>query len=550
MDIEKNNRKKLERILIIGVLAIFVVVSVTYAFFQAQLGDGASADVDLSSDTTDSLKFSVSGPISLNINQFNFGVGAGNLSSNATATATLLANNNTNTATFNYYVYFRINSNEYVYTTSDSKPEIILTVTDPEGNPVTSIDGLTYVENVQTITSDGSTQTVSGFDITTAKGLFAVASNYSITANSTTQTIQNWEFTATFINLDSDQQNNTGKTMNAEIIIQQEEKVGTLAELCSGKSMAECIATQLYTVDGTNGLHFHDGQGIYGSLEAGDNSYRFSGANPNNYVCFGPGAESEGTCANDNLYRIIGLFDDDKDGNYQIKLIKSDYTTSAMLGTDGRDYYGAYSDATSYYKGSMDTSTIAAYRWNSVGSAGSNNWSTSEFNTINLNTNYWNYLGTTWQNLITPTTWHLGGMTSSKNTAKAFYDGERNNAGYGSNPTTYTDEIGLMYPSDYGYAASPEVWIIDLSGYDNSTITANNWMYMGLYEWTITPDSSFSRSVFGVRNSGYGDDADLGDLSIMGANLDHSARPVFYLESNVALQGGSGTSRDPYRLAV
>ena len=33
MDIEKNNRKKLERILIIGVLAIFVVVSVTYAFF-------------------------------------------------------------------------------------------------------------------------------------------------------------------------------------------------------------------------------------------------------------------------------------------------------------------------------------------------------------------------------------------------------------------------------------------------------------------------------------------------------------------------------------
>ena len=91
MDIEKNNRKKLERILIIGVLAIFVVVSVTYAFFQAQLGDGASADVDLSSNTTDSLKFSVSGPISLNINQFNFGVGAGNLDSNATATATLLA---------------------------------------------------------------------------------------------------------------------------------------------------------------------------------------------------------------------------------------------------------------------------------------------------------------------------------------------------------------------------------------------------------------------------------------------------------------------------
>ena len=546
MDIEKNNRKKLERILIIGVLAIFVVVSVTYAFFQAQLGDGASADVDLSSNTIDSLKFSVSGPISLNINQFNFGVGAGNLDSSATATATLLANNNTKTATFNYYVYFRINSNEYVYTTSDSKPEIILTVTDPEGNPVTSIDGLTYVENVQTITSDGSTQTVSGFDITTAKGLFAVASNYSITANSTTQTIQNWKFTATFINLDSNQQNNTGKTMNAEIIIQQEEKEGTLAELCSGKSMAECIATQLYTVDGENGLYFHDGQGAYGSLfEIGDNSYRFSGANPNNYVCFGPGAESEGTCANDNLYRIIGAFDDDKDGNYQIKLIKSDYTTSAMLGTDGRDYNGSYSSATSNYKGRMETSTIAAYRWNndtSVSRNGSNNWTTSEFNTINLNTNYWNYLGTTWQNLITPTTWHLGGMTSNRYTAKAFYYGERNNAGYGSNPTTYTDEIGLMYPSDYGYAASPDAWTNNLFDYNNSTITASNWLYMGLREWTITPLSSRSDFVFFVYQ--------YGTLEGYSAVNGFSARPVFYLESNVTLQGGSGTSNDPYRLAV
>ena len=251
------------------------------------------------------------------------------------------------------------------------------------------------------------------------------------------------------------------------------------------QTLAEYITTQVYTgVDGENGLYYHDGQGMYTNAdqEAGDNSYRFSVANPNNYVCFGPGAEAEGTCANDNLYRIIGLFDDDKDGNYQIKLIKSDYTTSDMLGTDGRDYVGAYSSSTSNYKGRMETSTIATYRWNydtSVSSGGSNNWTTSEFNKINLNANYWNYLGTTWQNLIATTTWHLGGMTSYNNTAKVFYDGERNNAGPGSNPTTYTDEIGLMYPSDYGYAASPENWNTILYNYDNDTNRNNNWMYMG-----------------------------------------------------------------------
>ena len=222
-----------------------------------------------------------------------------------------------------------------------------------------------------------------------------MASAYSITADSTTPTIQNWQFTATFINLDSDQQANTGKQMDAEIIIQQNELKPTLAE----------YITNLYTEDGENGLYYHDGVGSYTNAdqEAGDNSYRFSGANPNNYVCFG---STESPCPEENLYRIIGTFDDDKDSNYQIKLIKSDYTTSAMLGTDGRDYYGAYPYSTSNYKGSMDTSTIAAYRWNndtSVSTLGSNNWTTSEFNTINLNTNYWNYLGPTWQNLIAET---------------------------------------------------------------------------------------------------------------------------------------------------
>ena len=40
---------------------------------------------------------------------------------------------------------------------------------------------------------------------------------------------------------------------------------------------------------------------------AGDNSYRYAGANPNNYVCFGSTAN---TCPSKNLYRIIGVFGD------------------------------------------------------------------------------------------------------------------------------------------------------------------------------------------------------------------------------------------------
>ena len=314
----------------------------------------------------------------------------------------------------------------------------------------------------------------------------------------------------------------------------------TFADNCrdSDSNTLACHVATTYTTDGENGLYYHDADLANG---AEDNGYRYSGANPNNYVCFG---SIETPCPAENLYRIIGVLNDN--GEYQVKLIKSDYTTSAMLGTDGRDYYGSYVDSmgeSSYYKGNMTQSDIAAYRWNSdtsVDSLGSNNWTTSEFNTINLNTNYWNYLGSTWQNLIATTTWHLGGMDYPRHTAKAFYDGERSNAVYGSNPTTYTDEIGLMYPSDYGYAAYPDAWATNLSSYENSSITSNNWMYMGLFEWIITPSPPNRYSVFCLYNSGR--------LTTYSPNRVYSVRPVFYLNSNVEYNGGTGTESDPFSL--
>ena len=477
----------------------------------------AQGNVTINSDETDRLDFEIGDPLSVDATPTTLPENGTNLVDTTTAKAILTANTTNDTANYSYWVYFNISNNTFTYS-DGSTPEIILTVTGPDGNPVTNVEDLTY----------GTYNGVAGFDITTENGVFTIASDYAIAVNSNTEpTEQTWNFTLTYLNLDFDQSGNYGNSMTTEISMTKEEKKPTLADY---------IMTEVYTgTDGENGLYLHDGQGTYGSLEAGDNSYRYSGANPNNYVCFG---SDEATCPAENLYRIIGVFDG------KVKLIKSDYTTSDMLGTDGRDY-GTYNQSTSNYKGSMDTSTIAGYRWNydtSVSSSGSNNWTTSEFNKINLNTNYWNYLGTTWQNLIAETTWHLGGMTSSRNTAKAFYDGERNNAGYGSNPTNYTDKIGLMYPSDYGYAASPDAWATNLNLYNSSTITANNWLYMGLVEWTISPYSSYSYSVLYVDS--------YGRLVNSFAYFVYAARPVFYLESNVALQGGNGTSSDPYRLAV
>ena len=524
---EVKKEKKVLALSFLGVITfIAVVVGATYAYFTAQGGGTGNINVNANTATTDNLSFQVGSAISLTANQEDFGSGAGNKSGETYARATLTANNATNNATRNYYIYLDITSNNFEYTTNDNQAELLLKVTDPDGTEVTNIPSLTRK------TSGG----VTGFDITTFTGLITIADNYEIVSTGTET--QEWQVEVIFVNLDSDQNANTGKSFSATLTIQEEAYEYTLTDVCpDGGNLANCIA-DLNTLAGDGGdLYYHDADLANG---AQDNSYRYSGANPNNYVCFG---STENPCPEENLYRIIGSFDDDNDTNYQIKLIKADYTTSAMLGTDGRDYFDSFSGDISYYKGSMDTSTIAEYSWNydtSVSPNGSNNWTTSEFNTINLNTNYWNYLGTTWQNLIVVTTWHLGGLTSYYNTAKEFYDGERNNSGYGSNPTTYSDEIGLMYPSDYGYAASPENWTTWLG--DNTTNTDNNWMYMGLVEWTITPSLSSSGYVYNVNGGGF--------FSSSHAAVAFAARPVFYLESSVEFSGGTGTSSDPFILVL
>ena len=306
----------------------------------------------------------------------------------------------------------------------------------------------------------------------------------------------------------------------------------TLADLCAGKTLAVCITNYVYVSDGVNDLYYHDGVGSYvnANQEAGDNSYRYSGANPNNYVCFGSDTE---TCPTDNLYRIIGIF------NNQVKMIKGDYTKYDLLGTDGEYIFSGDYLEYDYYKGSINANLLGIYSWNSNNS---NKWSDSRLNTTNLNLNFINNFENKWQNLIAETTWYLGGMTSYSNTAKAFYDGERSNVGNGSNSTTYSDEIGLMYPSDYGYAVSPDYWNITLNNYKE---TVNyNWLYMGLYEWTITRVNSNhdAEAAYIIDDVGCVTDTPVFRNDVM------MVRPSFYLNFNVQYISGTGTQSDPYRI--
>ena len=305
----------------------------------------------------------------------------------------------------------------------------------------------------------------------------------------------------------------------------------TIANTCSsGKNLATCIKTFGDKGSSVSNIYYHDASLTNG---AGDNSYRYAGASDqvNNYVCFGSNVTP---CPADNLYRIIGVFGD------QVKLIKSDYATSALLGADG-DYskmYTANGWDNSTYKGN-NLANIAAYNWNK---SNQNTWSLSNLNKTNLNKNFIANIGAEWANKIDMTTWKVGGNTYnniSNQPVTTAYLNEINNPSTNAadNATTYSAKVGLMYVSDYGFAAAPSAWTTNLYDYNGAAIKSVNWMYMGLLEWTISRRADNASGVFGVGITGF--------VSSYSASNALGVRPVFNLSSSVNYVSGSGTAADP-----
>ena len=482
-----ENKKQAIILSIVASIALLVlIVGATYAYFQASGGTGTNADVKVTTYTTDVFNFEVGNDISIYADATSFASGKGNAVGSTFAKAILSANNKTNTATEHYYLYVNISNNTFTYTQNESTPELLLTITDASGNAVTDITSLAY----KTVT-DGKGASISGYDITNKSGVITLFNNKEIIASPTKT--DEWNITVTLVNYDKDQSNNMGKKFNAKLMIQKEKIKETVADVCSnGQTLSSCIIA----MDGKDDTLYHHTSSLANG--AGDNSYRYAGANPNNFVCFGSDVSP---CPTDNLYRIIGVFED------KVKLIKYDYATSALLGTDG-DYRNSWGLGSSY-KGSL--TSIDNYCWNYKATNNkSNTWSTSLLNKTNLNTNYLNNIGTTWSNLIEDATWKVSGHNNVLVTPRAMFTEEITNATKTYGPSDGTSKIGLMYASDYGFAASPSAWTTNLYRYNDNdangtSIKTINWMYMGADEWTISPNSSHSDRVFSLNGSGYVD---------------------------------------------
>ncbi len=320
--------------------------------------------------------------------------------------------------------------------------------------------------------------------------------------------------------------------------------IATLAKVCEGKSIG-CIAENA-NMDSTIYHHLN----LTGSAE--DDSYRYAGSfeEVNNFVCL-DGTTSEGSCANEDedLYRIIGLFKNTS-GQYEMKLIKYDYATNTQLGKTGA-YLSTYGNS-DYYNGNPENlNSIGKYYWTSSSNK-VNEWSGSTLRTTNLNTTYLNYLKNTkhldTDKLIATHSWSLNGHSDYKVTPKVMYNNEMNKVSSSpSNPTktkTVSNKIGLMYVSDYGYAASPSStnnWSKSLYEYEN--YISSNWMYRGLFDWTISRNSGSSNAAFDVIN--------IGRVVNYTVNaIGGAIRPTFYLSTSTKIKNGDGSKTNPYRVIV
>ena len=148
-----------------------------------------------------------------------------------------------------------------------------------------------------------------------------------------------------------------------------------------------------------------------------------------------------------------------------------------------------------------------------------------------------NKINDTAKSMIQNTMWNLGGLSFEEGSVNELYTKERGTGVYSSHATTSNDYIGLIYPSDYGFASTDESCSQDpyIDACEN-----NNWLYNGVWYWTISPYSSHARGVFNVSGGGY--------LYSLNALARESVRPSLYLKSDIKIVSGSGTKDDMFKL--
>ena len=266
---------------------------------------------------------------------------------------------------------------------------------------------------------------------------------------------------------------------------------------------------------------------MFASDDAAKN-VRYIGKDPSNYVYFNCSDYNNPTADTCELWRIIGVFNNvtKRDGSKEnlVKIIRDE--------------------------------NIGDIAWddNNV-----NDWSTA---TLQQNLNSGTYYTTTLKNdttrnAIEEVVWNLGGTntynSASNGLASHWYGYERGTTVYSGRPTKWTGKIGLMYPSDYGYATSggttkdrSACLAKELYNWDSSEFSdckGNDYLFdANNVQWTLAHSSAYADDVFYVGRVGH--------VSSDIAYYAYAVRPVLFLKSNIQVDKGTGAKSDPYRLKM
>ena len=294
---------------------------------------------------------------------------------------------------------------------------------------------------------------------------------------------------------------------------------------------------------------------------------RYIGKDPNNYVSF-----------DGDIWRIIGVMKnvDDGSGNKEnrVKIIRSTLIGNYSWDTSESSVNSGYG-VNEWSQADLMKLLNPGYESESVGgSLYWNNQSGTCYSGSSNSTTNCNFTSTgikeKLRNMLGNAIWNTGSNGSSYSydnikTAK-FYELER-----GSNTgkicssgnycndtvvrtTTWTGKIGLMYPSDYGYATSggsttdrATCLNTKLYSWNSSNVSDcknNDWLFNSNYQWTISPraDSSSVYRVFSVASGGY-----VSNNYVCGG---FGVRPVGYLLPSVKISSGTGSESDPFVLEI
>ena len=281
------------------------------------------------------------------------------------------------------------------------------------------------------------------------------------------------------------------------------------------------------------------------------------------------------------LWRIIGVMKDVDDGTGnkkdRVKIIRSisigdyswDTSESSINGGLGVNEW-SQADLMKLLNPGYESETVGgSLYWNNKSGTcynGSENSTTScDFTSTGIKVKL--------KNMIGNAVWNTGSngtndyTSSSNGLTKHFYTYERStNTGKictsgdyctdtVSRTTTWTGKIGLMYPSDYGYATSggsgadrATCLNKELSNWSDSSVSDcknNDWLFdnSSYHQCTLAPHAHPSQAhrTFSVLFNS--------SISSAAACNGFSVRPVVYLLPSVGVQSGDGSSGNPFILS-